>query len=684
MPVATKTELFDVDVLQKLVIKDGIAQKDKADLQRYRRRRINGNEVLIAYDFGKDYKDLQFGRLYPKPHIGLTAFPKDIRAALAQKYYWDIDIENAQPNLFVVLAKRFAVLCPGLQEYCDNRDSVLEEIIATSEFNREEAKTSCLAVLFGGYREDHPLLPLIYSELKELSLKVASEYPKLYALCKSQGSLNPYASCLSLFIQNEERLVLQCIDESLHSLNRSMDVLIFDGGLVRKLQNETEFPTTVLRSVEAMVFDKTGYSIRLVNKPLTHTFDFIKHQTLIPADTMIDDLFACKKFIELNPGVFMRDGNETFMVNPSTGLWAKTTFLDFNEVLSSCFSEMIFKQDSGSGIRSFNYGGNLKNIKNMFEFLPICSPKGQVPIEFIGSLGESPSNPEIITLYLELLSILAKHNQEMIQYLIHYLAHTLQKPRDLPGVCLVITGDQGCGKDTTFDIFMKYVIGSFYTATMKNEVFFSPYDDLKARKVMVRLEEANAKFCSDNSDALKNLITGNTVSFNPKHKSPFEAENFCRYIFTTNSGNPIAIEGLDRRYVFFNASNEKVGNAEFWSHIYTILGNDEAGRVLYSYFMSLDISHFNPRVFPISEYQEEVREEYKSIERQFIDQWDGNEVSADELHRLYSQFCKRMKLADDHIPNKLSFGKKLLLFLRDNHIEKKRRNDGIYYSKPMI
>ena len=91
-PLVTKTELFDADVLQKLVIKDGITHKDKTDLQRYRKRRINGNEVLIAYDFGKDYRTQQLGRIYPSPYVGLSVFPKDIRAALAQKYYWDVDI----------------------------------------------------------------------------------------------------------------------------------------------------------------------------------------------------------------------------------------------------------------------------------------------------------------------------------------------------------------------------------------------------------------------------------------------------------------------------------------------------------------------------------------------------------------------------------------------------------------
>ncbi len=676
----TKTELFDVDVLQNLVTKEGITQKDKADLQRYRRRRINGNEVLIQYDFAKDYRTLKFGRLYPSPHCGLTVFPKDIRAALAEKYYWDIDIENAQPTMLVTAAKHYDVSCPSLLEYCENRDSILEEMKLNHTLSRDEAKTLCISVLFGGYRVEHPLLPKIYGELKELSYKIAAEHPKLFALCKSNP--NSYASCLSLYIQNEERKVLEWIDESMTSQHRSLDVLVFDGGLVRKMPNETSFPATLLRVAEAFVFEKTGYSIRLVNKPLTHTFDFKLKELVYPASATIDDRFACEKFVGLTPDTFMRDGNQVFMRHPRTELWQSYSVEDAKHYVNQFHLDLLFKQEAGNGIKKFNYGGSVKNVTAMLTWMPQICSQGQVPIEFLGSLGTpSPSQP-IVDLYLQLLSLVANHNEDMKQYLIHYLAHSIQKPRDLPGVCIIATGEQGSGKDTPFDIFMTHVLGSFYTANLKNEVFFSPYDDLKARKVMVKLEEASAKYCTENSDMLKNLITGRTMSFNPKHKSPYETSNFCRYIFTTNSGNPISIEGNDRRYILFNSSNEKVGNAEFWAHVNKVLFNEEAGQVLYQYFKSIDLSEFSPTVFPISEYQEAVRDEYKSLENKFYDEWDGEEGSCSDIHKKFVLFCKLLRLTDDKILDVRMFGRRLTTFFRDGKVEKRTLHGLSYYKKP--
>lgn len=682
MTLPVKTELFDVDVLQKLVMKDGITQKDKADLQRYRRRRINGNQIMIQYDFGKAWKKASMGRLYPSPCVGLAMFPKDIRAALAQKYYWDIDIENAQPVMLVTAAKKYKVSCSALEEYCLNRESILEEIKQTQTMNRDEAKTLCISVLFGGFRDQHPLLPRIYNELRELSQTIALEFPKLIKLAKEKDSSNPYATCLSVYIQNEERLVLEKIDDYFTKKGRSFDVLIFDGGLLRKHDNELSVPNALLREVEAHVLETTGYSIHLVNKPLTHTFDFGIKEIVYPSTIVLDDRFACKKFVELNPDTFLRDGNDCFLVNPSSGLWEPLQFSIFNEILASCSSEMVFKQEAANGIRTINYGGQLKNIKNMFEFLNVCVPKGEVPIQFLGSLESSPDNSaSILTSYMELIDLISNHEKEKSEYLLNYLAHSVQKPRHLPGVCLVVTGEQGCGKDTTFDIFMNYVIGKNYATNMKNEDFFSPYDTLKTRKVFVKLEEANSELCRKNKDMLKNLITGTRLSVNPKHKEPYEIQNYTRFVFTSNYGNPIDFEGSDRRFILYDCSLEKVGNSEYWKQIHETLYTEEAGHVLYEWFMKRNISEFNPIVFPISAYQQEVQQEYKTIERKFLDEWDGEEINADDLHRDFCSFCRRLKLKEDDIPNKISFGKRLLRYIRDKTIIKQRRNDGVYYSR---
>jgi hypothetical protein len=686
----TKTETYDVDMMAKLLQKDGIAQKDKALLKAYSKRRINGNTILVPYNFPSHYAGIQKGRVYPQPRIGIEAFPRDIRAALVGKYYWDIDMENAQPVLLLHLAKTLNVACPALTEFCEKRVEILKEIMTTHNLSRDEAKTICISVIFGGWRDHHPLLPLMYQELKTLGILVSNTNPELFAVAKKDKDFkdkhNPHGSCLAVYIQNEERILLQQIDKFITAKGRSLDAWIHDGGCLRKLPNEESLDPLFLREIETSIKELTGYTITLAVKPMTHTFVFKEEDHIYPHDAIIDDLFACKKLVEINPDKFLRDGQELFMTNPETGLWQPYSLEDAKKIVSDKKDALVFKQYTATGIHPHNYGGDLKKVQTMLAWLPQCVPSGQVPIEFLGSLGEQEGDPEkvkrVVELYDQLLSVISNNNKEKKDYLLKYLAHALQKPRDLPGVCLVVTGGQGCGKDTTFDIFMKYVIGNTYAKDYdKSSHFFNEYDSSKGRKVMVKLQEADAKACAENAHTLKSLITGATMNINPKLKKEYTIANYGRYIFTTNEGNPINLEGDDRRYVLYDCSMEKSKDKAFWVDVYATLLHEDAGRILYTYFMGIDLSGFDIRTFPISEYQKGVQDDWKTIEEMFIADWDGDEGSATDIYARYRSFCLRLKIREDTICNKNTFCKRLSSFCRDGKILRRLLHGATLYSK---
>ncbi len=677
-PLLTKTEVYDVDILQKLVTKEGITHKDKSDLQRYRKRRIDGNSVIIPYDFGKQFKTLQIGRILPSPYCGLAVFPKDIRAALAQKYYWDVDIENAQPNLLTVLAKKYSVECPALQEYCDNREAVLEEISQNHEMNRDEAKQICISVLFGGFRGQHRLLPLIYTELKELSYKVCADNAKLFAKCKE--SPNPYASCLSVYIQNEERLVLQQLDAFFTSKDRSMDVLIYDGGLIRKLAGEIDFPSVLLREAEQTILDKTGYQVRLVVKKLQHTFDFEEREQLLPSNVLVNDEYAAKTFVKL-VDERLRKVDGSLWVKTSDGIWSCSPE-SLRGLISEYSSKLVFKQAGAIKVNIFDYGGNEDKIPKMIKQIPLFAPQGSMPLQLAYSLCDTESeSQEPLNIFFELCQIIADHKPELYDYLLNWLAHSLQKPFDLPGVALIITGRKGYGKDTLFDFFGQYVLGcQYFTNYIDNNLFFDHFDTGKVNKIMVKLEEADRQICLKNTSLLKGMITGTKVIVNPKNKQSYQATNFCRYVLTTNKGNPVDFTDGERRFVMMASSGEKKGLIDYWLNVREKLFTEVAGKQVAEFLLQRDISSFVPQKLPYNEYQEAVVDSEISVEDRFVDDWDGEECTVNELYNLYSSFCKRTNYLGTE--NLRSFGMKLVPLIRDKKVEKRKSHGQVVYHKP--
>lgn len=677
-PLVAKTELYDVDVLQKLITKEGIAHKDKADLQRYRRRRINGNEVMIAYDYGKEYKTLQMGRIHPSPYCGLAIFPKDIRAALAQKYYWDIDIENAQPTLLVVLAKHYSVQCPALQEYCDRREEVLGQIALNHEMNRDEAKQICISVLFGGFRGHHELLPKMFAELKELSHKVAAENPKLFSKCKESN--NPYASCLSVYIQNEERLILQQLDSFFQTKDRQMDVLIYDGGLVRKLSGEVDFPTRLLREAETHIVEKTGYKIHLAMKPMTHTFELEDKEQLLPTNLLINDEYAAKTFVKL-VGDRLRKVDNSLWVLGADGVWSQT-LESLRELIAEYSSRLVFRQPGAMGIKVHDYGGNEDKIPKMIKQIMIHAKKCDLPLQLAYMLVEDSNvDSESLGLFFELVDILVNHKEALRDYVLNWLAHILQYPFVLPGVALIVTGQKGYGKDTLFDFFGQYVLGSLYFSNYaENAQLFDHYDVRKVQKLLVKVEEADRAICMKNASALKGMITSDRMGVNPKNKQPFEVKNFSRFVFTTNKGNPVEFTDGERRFVLLASSGEKKGQMDFWTRVRSVLFTPQGGKEVADYLLKRDISSFVPQVLPPNEYQEAVVESELSVMDRFILDWDGEETDIQTLFTKYNAYCRSKNYLS--CDNTVSFGRYLLAPLRDGKIVKRRSHGGTYYGKP--
>ncbi len=142
--------------------------------------------VTVKYHYSKHScaKNEEFGRLYATTEsrysqesrpVSLQSFPSWIRAALAAKYYLDVDMINAHPSILLSLCKQLSNIndgalknkfeCTQLTFYCQHREQVLnlvakylslplEVLDRQSGINqataaRKECKKFLIALLFG-------------------------------------------------------------------------------------------------------------------------------------------------------------------------------------------------------------------------------------------------------------------------------------------------------------------------------------------------------------------------------------------------------------------------------------------------------------------------------------------------------------------------------------------------------
>lgn len=385
--IHAKKELFNPNAMVALLRHDGIDFDTRQRLQKYYKRRENGNVVTVLYDFCKDYVVSGIGRLYAANGLGLQGFPRDIRNALAKDLYWDVDMVNAHPTILVQLCQQKGWSCQGLKHYVDNRDEVLRSVMAHYGCSVKDAKNLLIRMMFLGQPEawvgasvcemanSHlPYIVGLKAELDAIAANVYGSYTHVSDVVrrkKKKTQQQKLSSTLSLVLQSEEHTILMAIDMFLLTQGRSMDCFVFDGGLVRRLKDEAVFPEELLRGCEEYVKDKTGYSIRLAVKPLETTFEIANDDEYVPSSVIVDDVYAAKAFVKLMDGKVVWTDNTLCVFDETTGLWT-----DEKTALKRCihqFDDLLkFRQidiDTGKE-KVFNYSGKEANVSNMLQNVP--------------------------------------------------------------------------------------------------------------------------------------------------------------------------------------------------------------------------------------------------------------------------------------------------------------------------
>jgi phage/plasmid-associated DNA primase len=353
------------------------------------------------------------------------------------------------------------------------------------------------------------------------------------------------------------------------------------------------------------------------------------------------------------------------------------------KLINQCKKQLVWKQINDVGfVNTFDYGGDVVHIAKLIKQTYMEAKPGKLPIQFAYTdLDPDGENHEpAVEQFEALLKMVCGNNDVLYQYVLRWLAHIIQKPYDLPGVMLILSGGKGVGKDTIFDFLFAYVFGKKSSQNYSsNKQFFEKHDTGRQGKLLVKLEEADRKYCLDNASDLKAMVTSPDATFNPKCEKAVSIPNYCRFVFTTNGGNPVDFGDGERRFIILPCSAEKKGDLAYWTTVRETLFNEQAGLAVAKFLEAVDLTGFNVRQLPENEYQDAVVDTEIKAEQRYIEHWDGQKILASEMYRAYRSFCVENSML--HAENVLSFSKRLLPFKRDNIIDNKRTNKGVVYWK---
>ena len=598
-----------------------------------RKKNMIDGEQSMTYKLSSTKQGkLGFGRLYGKKG-SLEMIEKDCRGTLCNEFYYDIDIVNCHPVLLVQFAKsKYNKDLPQLEYYVDHRDEVLKAI----SDDRDEAKTEILRILYGGNNK-LDITQALSKEMRTFAkfLCVQEEYVKLYEACV--GSNNIYGTFMAYVAQTEERHCMLSMKKFFEKKKWSVDVLCYDGVMIRKREG-VEADDDLLLEAQAYIKQNTTYEVSLTYKAF-QGFDIPENTGELISGVNRSEYIEMKNDFEINHFYYVPTNQYAEVVDGIITLYELTHATEYFGI------KYHFKLSDkhGDTIDFFGLWRSDKTRKMIthIDFKPFNDTTFVLPINFEYTKNEK-ADTNALKLFEELLLLNCGNNLVLRDYFRNYLAHLIQKPLELPGVSIILTGKKGTGKDTLINFMMKYVVGNRYSINYENNAdFFEKHDMGCKDKFLVKIEEADRMLCLHNASALKSCITSETKTFNPKGQSKITTTNYCRFIFTTNKPNPVEMTEGERRFVIIPTSPERKGDTQYWNTIYKDLFTHQAGRAVADYLLSININDFNPRVLPVNEYQDNVVKNEEPSDETFFNSntWDGEEITSSELFKLYKDFC---------------------------------------------
>ena len=679
--------------------------------------RLETNEILY-----KQAKSSPQGRFFSETP-SLQGISRKIRHTIAKDIYYDIDIKNCHPVILVWYCESRGIECGWIKHYINNREDCFNELMPILNISKDDVKIGLLSMMNGGsgfkdienYSDVLPTWFLgYYHEVKDIHeaiIKLNPEFEKQVIEKKGKDYYNIGGSVANKILCQYENIIL------LHMvhfcLKNKVDVgsLCFDGLMVYK--KSIDDLNSFLKQMCEFVKAKTSIDVLIVEKPMDEAintwgmevdvartrYDDVKSNTekdldenKKKAENFYQDMkseFELYHFKNVDSGTYYelyKDKND-FKVRSQAKLkesychMSYPNFTPFGWIESSFIDRWI----KDKNIRKYNsvdlYPPPLHCPENHFNLWTGFEIENTEVTE--DDEKELKDDFQIVLNHFKLLfSDTDKDDDLNYQYVMNYFANLIQFPGKKPEVAIILKSLEGLGKELMYN-FLVRIFGEKYCFITQNieQYVFGEFNSLCEGKILFAFDEMNIKVSKGLEEKIKAFITSKYITINGKGISPYPTGNFNHTLFFTNRDLPVPVSDTDRRFNCVDASKKVVPKTEYYIKLGKLLENDKIIRMLFDYFMKIDISQFNIKNIPCSEFTNDLKTLSRAPEINFIIDFlstsDVSEIVAKDLFlEFISWLASNNTTENKYNTTNIGFGIKLKNMRIDSWEPKPKKLNG--------
>ncbi len=199
---------------------------------------------------------------------------------------------------------------------------------------------------------------------------------------------------------------------------------------------------------------------------------------------------------------------------------------------------------------------------------------------------------ELVNPFIDHWNLLCNGEEEVLDYVLKYLSHMIQKPEELPQVALLFQGIQGTGKDIATSQLGNMIGQSLVKKEEKCENIFGTFNGCIENKLVLQINEISGSNGFKHKESFKDLITAEKLNIRKMRTDVFETPNYLRCFLFSNNLTPIQIPQDDRRYMVIKTGNPQ--SKGYYSKLVKHYTNEEVNNHIYTYLKRKDIQGYTP------------------------------------------------------------------------------------------
>jgi hypothetical protein len=189
------------------------------------------------------------------------------------------------------------------------------------------------------------------------------------------------------------------------------------------------------------------------------------------------------------------------------------------------------------------------------------------------------------------------------EYLLNWIARLTQNPGLRNETCLVFTGVEGTGK-TMFTDTVCRMIAPYAEENLDMNDIMGKFNSIIVGKILIVVNEVDtigsARAAEKLMNKAKRLITDTMTTIEEKYVSKMTTENTANLILVSNSPAPVVLSLTDRRYFVIRVNTKFLKRIRFFTLLDKARNHPSFYSHLLTFFLSRDISGFNPRIIPMT------------------------------------------------------------------------------------